>query len=72
MDNYERRCRAAVLGHPGFGLKTGTIGAFERSVNEYDCITLALITALHGVYDLQIQPRCDRLAYMKNTMVFRS
>lgn len=46
--------------HPGFGLKrlkTGTIGGFERSVNEYDCITLALITAFHGVYDLQLQSR---------------
>lgn len=47
------------MGHPGFGLKTGTIGGFERSVNEYDCITLALITALHRVYDLQLESRCD-------------
>lgn len=59
MDNYERRYRADVLGHPGFGLKTGTIGGFERSVNEYNCITLALVTSLHGVYDLQLKSRCD-------------
>lgn len=48
-----------MLGHPGFGLKTGTIGGFERSVNEYDCINLALITAIHGVYDLRLKSRYD-------------
>lgn len=59
MDDYGCRYMTAVLGHPGFGWKTGTMGGFERVVNENDCIILALITAIHRVYDLQLKSRYD-------------
>lgn len=69
MDNYECRCRAVVLGDPGFGLKTGAIRGFERSVNEYDCITLALITAIMEYMICSLCLDVIWLEYMKNTMV---
>lgn len=60
MDDYECRCKAAgCVGTPRFWVEDGYDWGFQRNVNEYDCITLALITALHGVYDLQLKSRCD-------------
>jgi hypothetical protein len=57
--------RAVVLGDPGFGLKTGAIRGFERSVNEYDCITLALITAIMEYMICSLGLDVIWLAYMK-------